>query len=164
MTISFSEFQEAHSNYSSTKAYKAETWEEIINILNSRGWNAYEYLDYIFREFRRPMVPSILTNNDNIEAYAIRKEERIVENKRKAAWAIDQVKVRLKNNLNIKDILSEKELENCSVLMYLIAATDKNEEAMDRYRDAAIYDIRIMPEMLSIYSKLFDRRLFPDDK
>jgi len=146
MTISFKEFQEAHSNYSTTKAYKESTWEEII------------------REFRKPMVPSLLSNKDIVESYKRFKEERIKESNRKAAWALDQVKVRLSNGMSIAEIIEDRELETYSILMYLIAATDKNEEAMDRYRKDAIYDMRIMPEKIPIYSRLFDRRIFPNDK
>ena len=161
MTISFEDFQEAHSNYSSTGAYREDSWRPVIDILEKEGWTPYEYLDYVFREFRKPLVPSLLMSEKIVDMYREERDNRRALNHRRAEWAMDQVQTRLRNNMTIADILDDKELQGHTLFLYLIAATDKNQKAMDLLRDLAIYEIKTMPELKDIYSAKFDRRLFP---
>jgi len=161
MTINFEEFKEAHSEYSSVGAHREESWKDVLDILNKEGWGPYEYIDFIFRDFRKALVPSLLSNPTIVEAYREERRSRIQLNKRRADWALNQVQIRLRNKMLITDILADKELENHALLMYLIASVDKNKDAMDRLREAAVYESRTMPELLDIYSAKFNRRLFP---
>ena len=163
MITSFEEFKEAHSNYSDVGAHKEDSWSKVLVILNREGWEPHEYLDFVFRRYRKPMVPTLLQSDEVVAAYRADRAERILNNKKRADWAMGQVQSRLRNNFSIHDILKDKELESFSLLMYLIARTDKNEEAADKFREAAIYELKTMPELRDIYSVQFSRRLFPDD-
>lgn len=163
MITSFDEFREAHSNYSDIEAHKEDSWKKVLIILNREGWEPYEYLDFVFRRYRKPMVPSLLQSEDVVESYRTEKAERVVNNKKRADWAMDQVQTRLRNGFSIHDILKDKELESFSLLMYLIARMDKDEEAADKFKEAALYELKTMPELRDIYAIQFSRRLFPDD-
>ena len=161
MTTSFEEFKEAHANYSSIGAHNEESWKPVLDILNREGWTPNEYIDYVFREFRKPLTPGLLSSDKVVEMYREERASRRALNARRAERAMEQVQNRLKNNISIADILSDRELRDNALLMFLVASVDKNEEAMDSFRDAAIYEIDTMPELVELYSAKFDRRLFP---
>jgi hypothetical protein len=161
MTIKFERFQEAHENYSSVKAHNEESWKPVLEILEEEGWEPEEYLDFVFKKYRKPMVPKLLSSKEIVDAYREERRIRIEENQRRAVWALDQVQNRLCNKYTVMDILTDKELENNALLMYLIAASDKNEEFMDKFREAALYELKTMPELKEIFSVPFHRRLFP---
>lgn len=163
MTINFDEFKKAHANYSSIGAHKEDSWRMVLSILNREGWTPYEYLDFVFREFKRPMVPQLLQSDSTVELFRTAREERIALSKRRSVWVKDQVKLRLKNGYSTDDILADKELERHVLFMYLIAAKIGNKEVSDRLYESALYELRTMPELFTIYSVQFKRRLFPND-
>jgi len=163
MTISFEDFKKSHSNYSEVGAHNEQTWRGIIDMLNAEGWTPDEYMDFVFKEYRKPMVPSLLSNHNVIEKYRVAREERVALSNRRAEWATEQVKVRLRNNVKVDDILKDIELKGHALFMYLIAAQSKKEEAMDRFRKAAIYELKTSPELYKIYGIKFNKRLFPND-
>ena len=161
MTISFDEFREAHSNYSDVGAHKEESWDCVLSILNHEGWDPDEYLDYVFREFKKPLVPSVLTNEKLVDSYKSARNDRILYNMRRAEWAMGQVQSRLSNGMSTKEILRDKSLEGHALFLFLIASVDKDRESMAGLRKGAEYEIRTAPEMRDIYGAKFDRRLMP---
>ena len=163
MTISFEELSEAHSDYSKTPAKSPEKWKGVLDILNSNNWGCYEYLDWVYRTYRKPMVPSILSAPSVVEAFRQDRDTRISVNKNRAGWALNQVKVKLGNGYTIKDILADKELETFSLLLYLIAVTAKEDETAAGLKEAALYELRTIPETGEVYAVKFNRRYFPDD-
>ena len=161
MTTSFEDFKEAHANYSSTGAHKPESWKKVLDILNREDWTPHEYLDYVFKEYKRPMVPIILHSDDTVEKYRQARLERIALNKRRTSWVMKQAKVRLDNGCSLEDILKDKELESHTLFMYLMASQSKMEEAKKKYLEPALYELRTMPELRALYS-IFNSRYFPD--
>ena len=160
MTISFDEFREAHSNYSDVPAQKEETWKGVISMLDEEGWTPFEYLDFVFREYRAAMVPSILTSAKTVKEYRIRRKQRVENNTIRTGLALDQVKCRLDNGYTLPDILQDKELTGMSTLMYLVSLTGRIEPSSE-LRDASVYELRTMPELVDIYAGRFNRRLLP---
>ena len=161
MTISFDEFQEAHANYSSVGAHNEETWRPVINVLEKEGWGPYEYLDYVFREFKKPLVPTLLLSGKVIDMYREERKARAAANERKAQRTMEQIHNRLRNNTPVEDILTDPELVDNALLMYLVARVAKKEKEAESFKEAALYELRTMPELVDIYSVKFDRRLMP---
>lgn len=161
MSKRFDEFSEAHANYSKVPAKNEDTWTEVLNILEREGWTPYEYLDYVFREFKKPLVPSVLTNEKLVDSYKSARNDRILYNMRRAEWAMGQAQSRLSNGMSTKEILRDKSLEGHALFLFLIASVDKDQEIMAGLRKGAEYEIRTAPEMRDIYGAKFDRRLMP---
>lgn len=163
MTISFDDFKKAHANYSSIGAHKESSWSVVIGILNREGWTPHEYLDYVFREFKRPMVPGLLGNEDIVEAYRVARNSRMALNERRSKWVREQLRIRLANHVPLEDVFEDAELQSHALFMYLVAARAEDEKAMAKFREPALYELRTMPELESINLVTFNRRLFPHD-
>ena len=159
--ISFECFAEAYDNYSSLPAVNRDKWECLLDILNANEWGAYEYLDWVFREYRKPMVPSLLCSDSVMESFRAFRESRIESSRFASEWALEQVASRLDLGMSVKDILSDREINSDSLLMYLIAKSAGLSEEADKLHEAALYDIRIKPELRDMYGSKFMRRCFP---
>lgn len=161
MKISFKDFSEAHSNYSSVRARKESSWAPVIEMLERRSWTPREYLDWIFREYRKPMVPKLLGSKSSEEGYHLFRTEAKSQDERRFKLLMEQVRMRLQDGKSLKELTLDGELSTNALLMYMVSTLSKDNEDMERFKEGALYECVTRPWLREIYSQVFDKRRLP---
>ena len=161
MKTSFEDFQEAYSNYSDVPARNPETWRAVLEFLDEWGWTPCEYLDWVFREYRKPLVPKLLLSETVASGYdSWRCQERLLADKR-MRWLARQAQTRIADGQRPQDILGDPELATFALFRYMFAKLSGLDDEAEKLREAAVYECKVQPWLPEIYCKVFDRGDLP---
>lgn len=154
-------FKEAYQEITGDEKLPSNfTINEIVDILCEHKFNASEYLYYLHNH-NKPLYPNVIKFLDNLNNYKEHKKERKQKNREDLEWFGHQVASRFDVGYTPIEILDDKHLDCLKLFRYVLASIDNNEEYMSKYRKAAIFELKQMPELKSIVASIYGKEVLP---